>query len=124
MLSLLVLSLKVESHGPCRHCSRCREARTACKCQGVSSSITIGPKILRQTSANRATISKMVRTYRCPDETDVGSGNNQSHGDGTLFLGLSAGSTDPSEDNAVDSVCTNGENDHADIARCNIIDSE
>ena len=75
-------------------------------------------------------ISKMIlrrvcgRTYRSPDETGVGCGNNDSQCNSTLFLGLTTGGSNPSENDGVNSICTNGEDDHADISRSGVVNCE
>lgn len=61
-----------------------------------------------------------AKAYRSPDERNIRDGVDDSEGAGFLLLGLSAGRRDPAEDDRVDGVCSDGEDNHGEVARAGV----
>lgn len=63
-------------------------------------------------------------TYRSPDETRVRRANDNRNRNSSLLLCLSAGSTNPPENDTINSISSNSENNHADVACSSVVDCE
>jgi hypothetical protein len=63
-------------------------------------------------------------TDRSPDETSVRCANDNRKCNGSLLLCLSAGGPNPSQNDTVNGIGTDGKNYHADITSSNIVNSE
>jgi hypothetical protein len=71
------------------------------KSDNVAGSIGLGPQV------------------GCPDERGVHDGCDYTNGNGLLLWSLATSRSTPTQDERVDTVCSDSEDDHGDIAACN-----